>query len=87
MSRSYDGGTEVHPGAGIPGREILGEWARPTKTGTHRVQWGSRTGGWWAHTSGSINDWPWVFENRAAAELAVAEMLAEHPAEEWTDRM
>lgn len=86
MGKAYEGGTEVHPGAGIPGRKILGEWTRPTPQGSHRVSWGECDGGWWAHSAASIGDWPWTFTDRAAAESAVRAMLAEHPAEEWASQ-
>jgi hypothetical protein len=80
MAQVYEGGAEVHPGAGIPGQEVLGEWTRSGR----RVRWGPCAGGWWAQSAASIGDWPWRFTDRPAAERAVAAMLAEYPADEWT---
>lgn len=89
MGRSYEGGTEVHPGVDIPDQEILGEWIwyGPTFRDARKVRWGTCRDGWWAESVGSINDWPWVFPVKEDAERALAVMLAEHPADEWTEQL
>lgn len=86
MAQTYEGGLEIHPGAGIPEKVTIGEGSRQGRTPrtTRRVGWGSYRDGWWAHSAASIGDWPWAFATRDAAERAVAAMLAEYPAEEWT---
>lgn len=86
MRRSYDGGTEVHPGEFLPERTTLGVWAHPGAIPQHafQVRWGAWAGGWWAETTATIAGGRWTFTDRDAAEAAVAAMLAEQPGDEWT---
>lgn len=86
MGRSYEGGTEIHPGTFLEESQTLGAWAHPGEIPQFAfdVRWGSWRGGWWAHTTATIAGGKWTFADRAAAERARDAMIAEQPAEEWT---